>query len=99
MQATLWDAVETDQPVPPIGGTLEHPSRWADGDACPESLARLAALLLKPGTNIHTMRTTDGHVIWFRIVAAHIEGDHVALTLKRIEPLVRGAMSHDDDSE
>jgi hypothetical protein len=36
------------------------------------------------------MHTTDGHVIWFRIVATRIEGDHVMMTLQRIEPLVRG---------
>jgi hypothetical protein len=94
-QATLWDALEEETPdqpvpVPPMGGTMERESHWADGDCRPESLTRLANLLLQPGTNIETMHTTDGHVIWFRIVATRIEGDHVMMTLQRIEPLVRG---------
>lgn len=94
-QATLWDALEEEAPdqavpVPPIGGTMERPTCWADGDTRPKSLARLASLLLQPGTNIETMHTTDGHIIWFRIVKTRIEGDHVMMTMERIEPLIKG---------
>ena len=91
-QATLWDALEETAPeqpvpVPPIGGTIERPARWADGDTHPEALAKLAHHFLQ---DITTMHTTDGHAIWFRIIKTRIEGDHVIMTMQRIEPRVRG---------
>lgn len=100
-QLSLWSEVEEKQEevtptetdygkVPPIGGIIERPSRWADGDTRPESLQRLANLLFQPGTNTNTIHTTEGTVIWFRIIKTCVEGDHVIVTMERIEPLVKG---------
>lgn len=90
-QATLWDALEEEPeqpiPVPPIGGTIERPARWADGDTSHEALTKLANHFLQ---DITTMHTTDGTPIWFRIVKTRIERDHVIMTMQRIEPRVRG---------
>lgn len=108
-QLSLWEVAEQQEEsapdgyrkVPAMGETMEHPTRWADGDTRPESLARLAHLLLQPGTNTETMHACDGSVIWFRIIGTRVEGDHVVATLHRIAPRVRGYVDwqRDNDSE
>lgn len=104
-QLSLWGDEGPEIPegcslIPDIGGTIEQNQRWANGDARPEELARLAREQLEPRWNIETIRATNGTLCWFRIIATRIEGDHVVATLQRIEsPYGPRPDALDDDEE
>jgi hypothetical protein len=97
-QMSLWDMPQEEQPtpqyipVPAMGETMkwQHPG-WADGDTRPESLKWLARSLLEPGwRSLQSFKATNGMSVSFRVIATRIEGDHVMMTLKRIEPPIKG---------
>lgn len=89
-QQTLWDMPQEQPsciPVPDLGGIIEWPMRWADGDSRLEELERLARVVIgKP----EFFKASNGEHISCRVIAARVEGDHVMMVLKRIEPPIKG---------
>lgn len=91
-QLSLWQEKPTPPspeyiPVPAMGETMEWPQRWADGDSRPEQLERLARVVKG---DLETFTATNGMKIWFRVIDTRVEGDHVIMTLRRIEPVLKG---------
>lgn len=108
-QLNLWSAEDEQamipagyRVVPDIGQTMEVKEFWADGDTRPESLARLAEVLLG---HLEFLKATNDlthwFTCWFRIVGTRVEGDHVVATLLRIEPLRKSYADYhpEDDSD
>lgn len=89
-QPSLWDMPETQPsciPVPAMGGTMEYPTRWADGDTCLEELERLARVVMG---KLELLKANNGEWLSFRVIGSRVEGDHVVMTLRRIESPIKG---------
>lgn len=68
MQLSLWE-----EPIAASGVALELRHSWADGDTSEVQLERLAAILLRPGTNGDSLKADNGDVYLFKIIATRID--------------------------